>query len=143
MRSRNNNYMVSNYANQLGEFIQDEFHDNRYYTELAEKAPNAESKRILLQIADDENTHAKNFMREYYRLTGKSYQVKPIELEDIPSFREALLVRIKAEINGYKTYQKQSLIAPNRILGDLFAEAAAGETEHAMLLQMLYSEGAM
>lgn len=140
MRTRNNNYMVSNFADELGEFIQDELHDSQYYAALAQEAPDMEKKNVLLQISQDEENHAKNFMREYYRLTGRNYQPKPIELEEISSFKDALLIRIKAEINGYKTYTAQSFNAPNRILGDLFAESAASEAEHALLLLLMLNE---
>lgn len=140
MRARNNNYMISNFASELGEYIQDELHDSQYYASLAMKAPDIETKNILLGFSQDEENHAKGFMREYYRLTGKNYQAKPTELEEIPSLREALPIRIKEEIKAYKTYSAQSFQASNRILADLFASAAASEAEHALLLLLMYNQ---
>lgn len=131
--------MVSNFSDDLAEFIKDELYDGLFYTAMAEIAPDSDAKQILLQIADEENSHAKNLMREFYRLTGKNYQAKN-DFEEIPPFRNALTERIKVEIHGFKTYYKQSLNAPNRILGNLFSETAAEEAEHAMLLLMLLSE---
>jgi rubrerythrin len=140
MRGKNNNYMVSNFAQQLGEYIQSELYDSMYYAALSQIAPDEEKKNILMGMSDDEEEHAKLLKREYYRLAGRNYKEEPISLEEMDDFKKAVLTQIKNEIDGFKTYNQQALNSPNRILKDVFTSCATSEAEHAMLLLLMSYE---
>ena len=127
-------------ARNLAEYIQDEIHDAQYYRALAERAPTAETKRIFMELAEDEAGHAAGFKEAYYCLTGRSYEEKKMPPPAVPGYREALAERLRAETNDYKKYGLAFLHAGDPYLRELFFSTRTDEAIHAIRIAALLPE---
>ena len=124
----------------IKEYIQDELGDSEYYKALANYAPTARARMILMDFSSDEAGHAHNLMRAYKQLTGKDYIIKKVEQPQIPEFEEAIKQRILAETKDYKKYGEHYLTAPTAYLKDLFFMTRTDEAVHAMRMPLLLAE---
>lgn len=129
-------------ACRLLEYIKDETADSRYYQELARMAPNTASRDLLLGFSRDEAGHAENFRKVYRQITGETPPVlPPSPPPQIPSYCEALKIRIIAESNDFVKYGQEFLQAPDMQLRSLFYLTGAAEAQHAMRIPILLCEG--
>jgi rubrerythrin len=135
-------YYPSDYAmlNDIAEYIHDELSDSRYYAILATKAPTQRAKNLLLEFSKDEKTHAENFMKVYYTMTGNNYVLPEIAEPTVPDYMEAIKIRILAETGDYEKYGIKYLQAVNRCLKDLFFMTRTKEAQHAMRFPLLIAE---
>lgn len=124
----------------LKEYIQDELSDSEYYKALANYAPTARARLILMDFSNDEAVHAQNFMRAYKQLTGKEYIMKSVAQPQIPDYKEAIKQRILAETKDYKKYGEQYLKAQTPYLKDIFFMTRTDEAVHAMRMPLLLAE---
>jgi len=69
-----------NFYDEIRQHIADEAKDNRKYTELAETAPTDKAKRILTDIAHEEEIH-KEFLEEILN-ADKSNRAEKLPAED-------------------------------------------------------------
>jgi rubrerythrin len=128
-------------ARNLAEYIQDEMSDCMYYMELADRAPTARSKDLLMQFSRDEMMHAERFMEAYRRITGKEYVPTQESPPMVPAnYMEALNQRILAETADYQKYGEQYLSATDRYFRNLFFETRTSEAQHAMRIQILVND---
>lgn len=124
----------------IKEYIQDELGDSEYYKALANYAPTARARMILMDFSNDELGHAQNFMKAYKILTGKEYIIKSIPQPQIPDYKEAIKQRILAETKDYKKYGEHYLKAQTPFLKDLFFMTRTDEAVHAMRMPLLLAE---
>jgi len=129
--------MDSNLIQNIEEYINDEIKDSKYYAILASKAPTQRAKDLLMEFSSDELKHSKNMMRAYCMITGKKYTPPVVEEPQVPSYNEALKVRILAETSDYKKYGEQYLKACVPWLKDLFYMTRTVEAQHAMRMPIL------
>lgn len=124
----------------LEEYIQDEMRDAQYYRVLAERAPAAGAKEMIVEFAGDEARHAEEFKEAYRCLTGRAYEEKPVAAPAIPEYKEALGARLRAETADYKKYGGEFLKARDPYLRDLFFSTRTDEAVHAMRIAGLMAE---
>lgn len=123
----------------LKDYIKCELNDSALYVQLAETAPDEESKDILNKMSEDKIRHAKEFQVIYNGLTNKKYEPTAINTLRSRSYRENLRNRVKEEGRGYKRYRDHY----NRGLGDtllltsLFGAATDSNLNSLLLLYLL------
>jgi rubrerythrin len=120
-------------------YISAELGDAALYTELSKMAPNDEYRQLLLEFAEDEQSHAQRFKKIYKMLTGRSYN--PIVPEPVleGSFNDILRDRVLDESGDFRKYGEQYMITNNnKELKNAYYIARTDENVHALrLLYML------
>ncbi|MEM1483631.1 ferritin-like domain-containing protein [Oscillospiraceae bacterium PP1C4] len=122
-------------------YINAELGDAALYRELAKIAPDENAHVLLLEFAEDEQSHADEFKRIYRAITGHSYNpaVPPVVLKD--SYRDILQDRVLDESEDFRKYGKQYLQTTQNIpLRNAYYRARTDENVHALRLLYLLSE---
>ncbi|NMA80081.1 MAG: hypothetical protein GX967_05490 [Clostridiales bacterium] len=126
-------------AARLEEYIKSELSDSALYAELAKKAPSSNYRKILMEMAADDTSHANEFKRIYKSMTGRNYNpiVKPPALKG--SFNEILRSRIPSESDDYRKYCEEYITSKgNSVLKTTFYLAGIDDNVHALhLIYML------
>lgn len=122
-------------------YINAELGDAALYRELAEIAPNDEYRQLLLEFAEDEQSHADRFKKIYKMLTGRSYNpiVQKPKIED--SFYDILRERVLDESGDFRKYGEQYIITNNNSeLKNAYYLARTDENVHALRLLYMISK---
>lgn len=125
----------------LQTYINAELGDAALYRELSKNTPNENDRQLLLEFAEDEQSHADEFKKLYRRLTGRSYnpEVKPVELKG--TYREILHNRILDESGDFRKYGEQYIMSKqNDELKDAYYRARTDENVHALRLLYILTE---
>jgi|GEM_PF-5314378 len=119
--------------------IMDEMSDAAYYRAMEKFAPDYEAKDILLNVAADEERHAKELIKAYESLFGCRYEYPKPPKPMIKDYRKSLEERFHEEMNACKKYKEYYLCSPNQRLRDLWFDLQQDECSHAkyMLFLML------
>lgn len=120
-------------------YIQAEVNDAALYRALAEKTECGSDRKLLLEIADDEELHAKRLSAIYGSVTGACFFPRPKEPEVCGSFSAVIRRRVIDESGDFRKYQREARFARCfPILADAYSDASADENVHALrLLNML------
>lgn len=121
------------YAERMMEYINDEYKDHLTYLALARRAPSAQARTILRNIAADEMRHARRWAAAYFLITGKRYfpERGSMEAAPIASYSQALRERYLAESQGAVQYRRFARETNDRCLRRLATEASNDERQHA------------
>ncbi len=129
-----------NTQERLKTYIDAETKDSLLYRELAGFAPNDEYADLLIEFAEDEQSHADNFRYILERMTGRDYnpQFTPPVIEG--DFFDILAGRVLDESGDYRKYGEQvKLSERNELLRNAYYKAHMDENVHA--LRLLYMLG--
>ena len=122
-------YTMPAVANKIADAIRDEAQDEFFYRQLAEIAPNSETKALLIGIANQEKLHNRLFRRLYRQLTGGDPQALPISHQKRPSSYEAGVEQaIMGEIHAVEFYRQ------------IHTELPAGSTYRDVLFEIMTDE---
>lgn len=124
---------------QLCRFIETELEVRRSYLAFARCAPNPNARRILREIAAEEEGHARRLMGVYYMITGQCYRPDiSMGRMEIPAWCELLRRCYHAETcSGYR-YQQAAQETRDVCLSHILAQISADEYRHAaQLLRLL------
>jgi rubrerythrin len=116
--------------------IMDELCDAAYYHRMATMAPDYEAKDIILNIAADEECHARKLMDAYEGLFGIRYKKPSQPSPKIKDYKRALDDRFHEEVNANRKYEEYYLASGSHRLRDLWFDIMHDENRHA--LYMLY-----
>jgi len=122
------------YAQQLMEYINDEYRDYLYYTILSKRSISANARRIFRNIAADELKHSRRFASAYFLITGKRYlptrsTVNPIIVP--ASYNQALRDRYIAESKDAVKYRQFASSTTDRCLKRMAMDTSNDERSHA------------
>ena len=119
-------------------FIEDELDDRRIYLSYARCAPQMEARRVMRQLAVEEQAHARRLMGVYYIITGECYRpaVCAAKSEMLP-WCQALRQRYQAETCGAYQYQRAAQETEDVCLSHILAQISADEYRHATTLLRL------
>lgn len=123
-------------ANAIQKAIDGEYHAINYYAKLAELAPGAEEKKIILGIRQDEMGHFQRFNQFYMQLTGHQPQLS--QGPTPASYEEGIKFSIRDELEASEFYQKVSYLATDRKISEAFAHASRDEQRHATWYEYLW-----
>ena len=123
----------------LCRFIEEELEDRRSYLAFARCAPHPNARRILREIAAEEEGHARRLMAVYYMITGQCYRPNiSTGRVEIPAWCELLRRRYHAETCGGRHYQQAAQETQDVCLSHSLAQLSADEYRHAaQLLRLL------
>lgn len=125
----------------LQTYIKAELGDASLYRALAIIAPNETDRQLLLEFAEDEQSHADEFKRIYRQMTGRSYNPEVMPPEMIGSYRDILRDRVLDESGDFRKYGEQYLITENNTpLKNAYYRARTDENVHALRLLYMLSE---
>ena len=125
----------------LQTYITAELGDASLYRELAKTAPNENDRQLLLEFADDEQSHATEFQHIYRTMTGRSYHPYVPQPELKGTFREILRDRVLDESGDFRKYGLQYIqTVRNDVLKDAYYRARTDENVHALRLLYMLSE---
>lgn len=111
--------------------INNEYTTVSCYELLANQAPNAETKKRILEIRNDEIRHYETFWQLYFSLTGK--QVSPQITKQCPGdFKSGVLAAFIDEQETVDFYHDIARSTNNPIIKEAFTQAAADEQNHAV-----------
>jgi rubrerythrin len=122
--------------------VRSEMESTNLYAKLIEKVRNPEVKRILTELADDEEKHRVGLMNLYRRMLGGEEPSIPMEDGrkkewDIDPDAEPLVVMTKArdkELDSELFYQEAAKRVQDFKTRMFFIELAETERRHAILL---------
>ena len=119
-------------------FIEEELEDRRTYLAYARCAPNAEARRILRQLAMEEQTHARRWMSLYYIITGECYRPTICTAkEELLPWCQALRQRYHGESHGAHQYHLAAQEATDMCLRQILTHFSEDEARHAATLLRL------
>lgn len=125
---------------QLQEYIYNELSNVAFYHALADIAPNEDDRKQLLEIANDEQSHADQIKKFYQSIMGYSYDpiVPPVELDG--SYQDILRRLVLKESEDFRKYDQQYIDAKNLNLKKIFRKIRTDENVHTTKLIYLLSE---
>ena len=122
----------------IREFIEEELEDRRTYLAYARCAPNAEARRIMRQLAMEEQAHARRWMSIYYIITGECYRPTICTVkEDLLPWCQALRQRYHGESHGAHQYHRAAQEATDVCLRQILTRFSEDEARHAATLLRL------
>ena len=124
----------------LEEYIQEELQDSAFYFALSEISPTEYIKKIILEFAEVEKSHAESFQKAYHFLTGLSFTPKAIPPIEIQDYQTAINLIISDEVKDFREYGQQYNSAPTQYLQDLFYMVKTLESQHIMRLPFLIDD---
>ncbi len=128
-------------AQKLQMYINAELGDAALYRELSKSANDETDKNLLLEFAEDEQSHADEFKRIYSMMTGGSYN--PIVTPPVINhpFEEILRERVLDESGDFRKYGEQYILTDkNNILKNAYYRARTDENVHALRLLYMLSK---
>jgi rubrerythrin len=133
-------------AELIASAIQTEKEAAWFYRMIAEMTSDHEAIDTLLNLADDEDSHAETLAALYVELTGRGIPKRPAKhaegdpnLFDGPltSRRGVLEFALQNENNAADLYQGQAEIADNPKVATVFRLLADSERDHAAYIRLL------
>ena len=123
----------------LCRFIEEELEDRRRYLAFARCAPHPNARRILRELAAEEEGHARRLKGVYYMITGQCYRPDiAMGRIEIPGWCELLRRCYHAETCGGYRYQQAAQETRDVCLSHILAQISADEYRHAaQLLRLL------
>lgn len=119
-------------------FIEDELEDRRTYLAYARCAPNTEGRRVLRQLAMEEQNHARRLMGIYYIMTGECYQpVACTAKTELLPWCHMLRHRYHGESYGAHQYHRVAQETQDVCLHKIFLQFSEDESRHAAALLRL------
>lgn len=121
--------------NKIEAIIRNELSDAELYRKLAQIAPNETQKKLMLEIAADEQAHADEFKLIYRDLTGEIYRpnIEPIDIDT--SYEDILRDRVIVEADDFRRYMYEyQEYFTDESLREAFYLAAIDENVHALKL---------
>ena len=119
-------------------FIEEELEDQRTYLAYARCAPNAEARRILRQLAMEEQAHARRWMSLYYIITGECYRPAICAVkEELLPWCQALRQRYHGESHGAHQYHLAAQETTDVCLKQILNRFSEDEARHAATLLRL------
>ena len=119
-------------------FIEEELEDRRTYLAYARCAPNGEARRVLRQLAMEEQNHARRLMGIYYIMTGECYHPAICtEKTELLAWCQALRHRYHAESYGAHQYHRVAEEMQDLCLRKIFLQFSEDESRHAAALLRL------
>jgi len=116
-------------------YIAAELRDAALYRALAEKTDDIENRQLLLEFADDEQSHAQTFQNVYRRLAGRRYHPDIPVPEIVGNFHDIIRDRIIDESGDFRKYALDyHSVKDNDLLRDAFFRAHIDEGVHAFRL---------
>ena len=107
--------------NILRELINQEIQAGNFYKFIAEKINNEKSKRLILKIASDEDSHRESIANKYKLITGNRFEPAR-DLPELPEFDYgdlSFLDNAKAmELTSFAISAEKSLVEQYRVLSD-------------------------
>ena len=117
--------------NDMLKVINDEYTAIACYELLANQAHNAEIKKRILEIRNDEIRHYQTFWNLYISLTGK--QPTPQLTKQCPAdYKSGILAAFIDEQETVDFYHELARNANNPVIKDAFMKASADEQNHAV-----------
>jgi rubrerythrin len=122
-----------------------------FYTEMAEKAVHSSMKRDFLLFADEEKGHkarllavkaGKKFQpagKEILDLKISDYTVD-VNLDEVESYEDALVIAMKKEKAAFKLYTKLSEIVDSEDAQNLFKALAQEEAKHKLRFELAFDD---
>jgi len=132
-------------AELIASAVQTEKEAALFYTMMADLTSNADVRAMLLDLADDETSHATTLANLYYEMTGngitESTAVQPEGDPNLFDFqsasrRQALEFALRNESEAAAFYQNQAETSGNPRVATIFRILADTEHEHAAYLQL-------
>ena len=131
------NQVDSQFLRNLTQAINGEYSAIHCYKQLAEKSPNEEERKQILEIREDEIKHFQTFSELYVQLTGK--RPTPKITEPCPrNYCEGLQFALQDEQKTVDFYLTIADRAPSRSIRKKFRRAAADEQNHAVWFLYYY-----
>jgi len=122
-------------------YIDAELGDSALYRELSKVAPKNEYRKLLMEFAEDEQSHADTFKRIYRNITGKSYDPDVKKPDITGEFDDILRDRVLDESGDFRKYGEQYLQTKrNDMLKDAYYRARTDENVHALRLLYMLSK---
>lgn len=108
-----------------------------FYSCLLKEAPDELHKCFIHKAHQDELLHLYAFTKLFCHLTGNmpQYTITPIKYR---SYREALLIAYKDELEVGQFYRDMQLYTSDLLIKDTFYYAMVDELEHATMFSTLY-----
>ncbi|KHD37301.1 rubrerythrin [Clostridium acetobutylicum] len=122
----------------IEESVGGEREDELFYNYLLSVAPNAEAKRIITGIRDDERKHNVMLRRIYTQLTRRTLPQGQDETFQKPSsYIDGIRRSIIGETDAVKRYRTILFALQNRVHINMLTEILSDELRHASLYNML------
>ncbi|HEX2937898.1 MAG TPA: ferritin-like domain-containing protein [Ruminiclostridium sp.] len=130
----------SQYADRLMEFINDEFSDHLYYSQLSRRSPTQYARKLFREMSADELRHSRRFAAAYFLITGKRYfptrnTVEPVTVP--PIFIQALRQRYLAESRDAVKYRMFAQQTRDLCLRRIAMNTSDDERRHAQEIMEL------
>ncbi|NLP52241.1 ferritin-like domain-containing protein [Bacillus sp. RO1] len=109
------------------------------YEKLAQMAPDAETRKRITEIREDEIKHYNTFSQIYQSLTGKTATPEITE-ECMDDYQEGLVASLKDEQETVDFYLDIADSTQNPYIRRVFKRAAADEQNHAVWFLFFYTE---
>ena len=135
-------------AELIGAAVQTEREASLFYRMMADMAQDSGARERLLELADDESSHATTLANLYSEMTGRGVaEAKPVSAEGDPdlfdfrsrSQRDVLEFALDNELAAIDLYQTQSEAAKDPKVATIFRLLADNEREHAAYLRLQLS----
>ena len=133
--------MDNSVTQNLRTYINAELGDSALYRTLSSMAPNNDDRELLLEFAEDEQSHADTFKHIYRQMTGRSYNpaVNPPILSG--SYEDILRDRVIDESGDFRKYGEQYITTfKNEELKNAYYRARTDENVHALRLLYMLSK---
>ncbi len=125
-------------AERLDKYVKQELTGAKYFRQLADLTKSAEQKNILLEIAQNQDIHAKDFARYIPEITGKEYLLPEVPEPVLPSdFKEAVRAGFKNLTDTFEEYAAEYIYARKESLKKLFYKSGIEDNVNAERLLLL------
>lgn len=123
----------------------------RFYTELAERASNPQTKRVFLLFADEERVHEEKLKgikvsgiirksaRPVETLNLADYTVEVDVTGDL-DYQDALIIAMKREKAAFRLYSDLADKMEDESIKDLFLSLAQEEAKHKLRFELEYDK---
>lgn len=115
----------------IAKAINDEYSTIYCYEQLANQAPNLETKNRILEIRNDEIRHYYLFSNIYTSITGRKPSPQITE-QCADNFQSGVLAAFKDEQETVDFYHEIAREANDAFIKESFQQAAADEQNHAV-----------
>ncbi len=131
--------MDTNWMQRLQGYIEAELHDAALYRALAQQASSEIDRQLLLEFAEDEQSHAQGFQQLYRQMFNRSYTpAVPAPKPDEP-YVDMLRGRVLDESGDFRKYNLAHQEAKTDALKQALYRALTDENVHALRLLYLLS----
>lgn len=124
----------------IEEYISHEIEDMNYYNNLSRNVTDIEDKRILKEIAIDEEKHSKMLTDLYTEINGSNPNHNEENTGGNSSLLNALAKRIEEETKAVENYRVLLFAFDKPKYKNMITEIITDEQNHAAKLNYLYSK---